>query len=140
MRFIKGHNQRGRPTPLKPRPGRDRFMVKVSMQASGCWLWTGAHNEEGYGTFALDGYKVLRAHRVSWILHRGPIPNGLCVCHHCDTPACVNPGHLFLGTKRDNARDRDAKGRAMQQRPGYQPWNKGHAHERTRVSAELCRR
>lgn len=77
---------------------------------SECWLWTGARNREGYGVIQ-DGSRQKRAHRFSWELHRGAIPAGLLVCHSCDTPACVNPAHLFLGTDLDNAKDRDRKGR-----------------------------
>jgi len=95
-----------------------RFLSKVSLQiTSGCWVWTGFRNAQGYGHFALDGYKVGRAHRASWVLHRGSIPTGLCVLHRCDNPSCVNPDHLFLGTDADNAHDRDAKGRGK-------PWVK----------------
>jgi len=88
---------------------RSRFYAKVK-KSSGCWLWTAACNADGYGSLRVDG-KSLGAHRVSWALHRGAIPDGLCVLHECDTPACVRPKHLFLGTKLDNALDREAKGR-----------------------------
>lgn len=119
-----------------------RFLSHVSKDdVSGCWRWVGACDDHGYGSFALDGYKVIRAHRASWRLHRGEIPTGYSVCHRCDRRHCVNPDHLFLGTAADNAHDRDAKGRAMQQRPGYVPWNKGRTRERAPVAdSALVRR
>ncbi len=83
---------------------------------SGCWLWTEAQkgryalSHKGYGMIKWRGIG-LSAHRFSWEIHNGPIPNGMWVLHRCDNPPCVNPEHLFLGTALDNNRDRDAKGR-----------------------------
>jgi hypothetical protein len=78
---------------------------------SGCWLWNGGHNRiRGYGHLHFRGRQE-RAHRASWIAMRGPIPPGIFVCHHCDTPECVNPNHLFLGTAKDNAQDFAVKAR-----------------------------
>ncbi len=74
-----------------------------------CWLWTAASDGE-YGQFRMGDRKLL-AHRVAYTLAFGPIPNGLCVLHHCDVRRCVNPAHHFLGTKGDNNRDRHKKGR-----------------------------
>ncbi len=71
---------------------------------TGCWLWVGTWNQRGYGTVRRGHHGIL-AHRLSWELHNGPIPKGLCVCHKCDTPACVNHKHLFLGTQKDNFDD-----------------------------------
>ncbi len=85
----------------------EEFDVMVSR--GGCWIWIGKKNANGYGTLATK--KATLAHRLSWELHVGPIPNGMSVLHHCDTPACVRPEHLFLGTRADNVRDMDAKGR-----------------------------
>jgi ribosomal protein L40E len=99
----------------------ERLFAAVSPEPnSGCWLWTGK-------TVHAFGYVMLyirrgerrcpsyTAHRLSWELHRGPIPSGMCVLHACDTPACCNPDHLWLGTQQDNLADMHRKGRG---RPG----------------------
>lgn len=83
-----------------------RFFSKVAYGMSDCWYWVGCRHKLGYGI--IGGKK---AHRVSWEMHKGPIPAGLMVCHTCDVRCCVNPGHLFLGTQTDNMRDMWAKGR-----------------------------
>ncbi len=88
----------------------ERFWSKCVMTGGGCWLWTAATNEYGYGQFKIDGGMKL-AHRIAWRLKHGHLPEELCVLHVCDTPACVNPDHLFLGTQVDNVADRNAKGR-----------------------------
>ncbi len=91
-------------------PPADRFWSKVNKTES-CWLWTAASSNKGYGVFGADDQRRILAHRYSWELAHGPIPDGLLVCHRCDTPLCVRPDHLFLGTYEENMADCKAKGR-----------------------------
>lgn len=86
-----------------------KFWAKV-VKTDGCWMWTGCKSDFGHGQVRIDNINS-RAHRVSWEWHNGPIPKGQCVLHKCDVPACVNPDHLFLGTKKDNTQDMMRKGR-----------------------------
>ncbi len=114
------------------RPLEQRFWEKVSKSDDGCWLWTGSHSDFGHGTInAGRSVKMLRAHRVSWELHHGAVPDGLCVLHRCDVPGCVRPEHLFLGTKRDNTADMWAKGRHV-----APPLKRGEDGARTKLSAQ----
>lgn len=84
---------------------------------SGCWLWMGCICPNGYGQIGHEG-KMKGAHRVSYELHIGPIPEGAYILHRCDVPNCVNPAHLRAGTPRDNTRDMLSKGRAKFSYPG----------------------
>ena len=82
----------------------------IPVTKTGCWMWTGYVMKGGYGRMGFNG-NIMLAQRFSWELHYGPIPEGMDVCHHCDTPPCVNPDHLFLGTQKDNNYDSVEKGR-----------------------------
>ena len=95
------------------------FYAKVAI-TEGCWDWTAARKTDGdprydYGVICVgskaDNWRIMRAHRLSYELHTGPIPEGMVICHRCDRPCCVNPAHLFVGTMADNTRDMFAKGR-----------------------------
>lgn len=92
------------------RPMEQRFWEKVK-KTDGCWLWTASHTK-GYGQIRDESrFGMISAHRASWIIHYGPIPDGMCVLHRCDVPLCVNPAHLFLGTNEENVDDMIRKGR-----------------------------
>lgn len=100
-----------------PEPVGPRFWQRVDTSGGpgACWEWTAGRLPLGYGvihvTLAPGERRTLKAHRVAWELHNGPIPEGLVVCHRCDNPPCCNPAHLFVGTLSDNAKDAAAKGR-----------------------------
>lgn len=100
------------PGRFAPRPAEERFWSKVS-KSDGCWTWTGHSNARGYGQVSDDARRLQYAHRFSWALHHGPIPDGLLVMHVCDNPPCVRPDHLTLGTHEDNMRDMVSKGRSL---------------------------
>lgn len=91
----------------------ERFWRNVR-KGRGCWEWTASkHKPNGYGIIAAPGgHPMLKAHRVSWEIHHGPIPPGFHVLHKCDNKGCVRPDHLFLGTHDDNMQDMKRKGRA----------------------------
>jgi hypothetical protein len=76
----------------------------IKLNEKGCWEWQGAKHRQGYGHLSFRN-KTTLLHRVSWIIYKGEIPDGLKVCHSCDNPSCCNPEHLFLGTQKDNIKD-----------------------------------
>ena len=88
----------------------ERFFNRFKKDPSGCWLWISHCDKDGYGILPATGAAV-RAHRLSYEIHNGQIPDGMVVCHTCDNPSCVNPEHLFSGTTKDNCQDMLSKGR-----------------------------
>ena len=113
-------------------PLAERFWDKVN-KSDGCWTWTAASNEKGYGVIGAGNGRNVLAHRASWSLAFGPIPDRLKVLHRCDVPSCVRPDHLFLGTAADNTADMIAKGR-MRHSP-----RRGESNYRARLTDERVR-
>ncbi len=101
-------------------------------QPDECWEWQKGRQKAGYGAIN-DRGKVLATHRVAWELANGPIPEGMHVLHRCDNPPCVNDGHLFLGTPKDNDTDKRKKGRANHR------GMKGEAHPMTKLTDDDVR-
>ena len=115
---------------------KERFWSKVIF-GEGCWEWAGFLFTCGYGGIRDDDAKQSPryAHRVSWQLHFGAIPDGLQICHKCDNPKCVRPDHLFLGTQADNNWDCATKGR----QPGSRGKMRGENHPRAKLTWEIAR-
>lgn len=116
------------------KPLRDRFFEKVDVQSPNeCWMWTGSKSKKGYGRIGLGRRESgnAMAHRVSYELHVGPIPDGMVVLHKCDNPSCVNPDHLRVGTQVENLLDMRSKGR---HRWGERP--SGERHPMSKLTVE----
>lgn len=111
----------------------DRLLEKMTpVPESGCWLWLGAARPTGYGNFYLHG-KHTTAHRASYVLHGGEVTADEVVMHKCDTPECINPAHLVVGTQQDNIHDMFRKGRG---RPNP---SKGEGNPRAKLSEDDVR-
>jgi hypothetical protein len=124
-------------------PPKERFLNRfIPVTESGCWLWEGHIGKTGYGLFRMTtnpSDTPLGAHRASWTLFRGPIPDGLHVCHVCDVRACVNPAHLFLGTYTDNMRDAAAKGRMNWKKPDRPELLRGERHHSAKINENIVK-
>lgn len=112
---------------------------------SGCWIWMG-REWRGYGLLSVKS-KNTRAHRISYEVHIGPIPDGMIVCHSCDVRSCINPDHLWIGTVKDNNNDALQKGRQRNGNMGKTHCPKGHEYagpnlvirEQGRRGCKVCR-
>lgn len=115
-----------------------RRLERGSRVDGDCRVWLGS-TSKGYGSINIgsrfDGSRrTARVHRVAYEVFNGPIADGLFVCHRCDNPPCINPDHLFAGTRQDNVNDRETKGRNKPRFPLY-----GEDHDRSRLTREIVR-
>lgn len=106
-----------------------RIRASITVDVAGCWIWEKTRSRNGYGTFAFGGGKNARAHRVSYQAFVGAIPTGFDICHKCDVRSCVNPEHLFAGTRSENILDAAKKNRVSRT---HQP--KGSRHPSAKLS------
>jgi hypothetical protein len=133
--------------PVKPTPAPERIRVKIHVDSNGCWIFTGAKNEQGYGFIQLGrGIGTDRTHRVMYEAEVGPIPEGLTLDHLCAVPSCCNPAHLEPVTRSENTRRQWADGRADPGRfcrekthcPQGHPYDEANTHINKRGS-RVCR-
>lgn len=121
---------------------RAKFFEQVEIKGpNDCWEGFGTKNAQGYMIFRVNGSNCL-AHRLSYFIHHGTLPENLLVCHKCDNPPCVNPNHLFLGTRGDNARDCSSKGRFPTQARTHCPQGHEYSEENTYINKlghRVCR-
>lgn len=101
----------------------------VRITESGCWIWTGSLNKHGYGRLTFGAKTNIGAHRASYELMHGKIPDGLFALHRCDIKCCVNPDHIFIGTQQENMSDKVAKNRQA----------KGHRHGMSKLTEEQAK-
>jgi len=114
---------------------KERFEEKfIPEPNSGCWIWNaGFLGTSGYGSFSVKN-KTYLAHRISFQIYNGEIAKGMCVMHSCDTPCCVNPRHLKLGTLKDNSQDKMMKGRCWQANKTHCPQGHPYSAENTAIN------
>lgn len=127
--------------PKARKPLKDRFWASVDVRGEEqCWPWTGASKVRGYGVIGLGGRRAgkMLAHRLSWQLHNGEIPDsdehhGHVIMHICDNRLCCNPAHLRLGTQAENVRDMDRKGRRKTKT------RRGRNHHNAKLTEDIVR-
>ena len=112
------------------------YLLSRYMERDGCWIWTAAKNSRGYGHFTY-ARRTYYAHRVSYEVFKGAIPEGMFACHTCDTVDCINPDHLWVGTHAENMADMRRKGRSL---AGDRSWSKRNRHRLSRGETHYAAR